>query len=69
MASIAINSASVAAASVKATPARPSFFSRVLQAMVESRQRKAAIEARRVMALLGQPREELDYALLPFRGE
>jgi hypothetical protein len=69
MATIAINTASVAASTVKHAHSRKSFFGRILQAMIESRQRKAEIEARRVLALIGQPREELDYALLPFRGE
>jgi hypothetical protein len=48
---------------------RPTFFGRVLQAMIESRQRKAEIEIRRSQAVVGDRKQNLDYFLLPFSGE
>jgi len=50
-------------------PARRSFFSRLVDAMIESRMRQAQIEIRRARAMIGEPNEKLDYALLPFAGE
>ncbi len=50
-------------------PARRSFFSRLIDAMVESRMRKAQIEIRRAQAMVADPKSKLDYALLPFAGE
>lgn len=50
-------------------PARRSFFSRLIDAMVESRMRKAQIEIRRARTMIGEPKEKLDYAMLPFAGE
>jgi DNA-binding FadR family transcriptional regulator len=50
-------------------PAKPSFFKRLVAAMAESRRRQAEIIIRQHLALRGEPRERLDYALLPFAGE
>jgi hypothetical protein len=49
--------------------AKPGFFGRVMAAMIESRQRKAEIEVRRVRALIEDSKPRADYALLPFAGE
>ena len=49
--------------------AKPGFFSRLLNAMMESRMRRAQIEIRRAQAMVGEPKGKLDYALLPFAGE
>ncbi len=69
MATLTFNAASHAASRTVATEGKPSFFSRFLSAVAESRQRQAEIEIRRVRALLGEPNEQLDYAMLPFAGE
>jgi hypothetical protein len=69
MATATMNTAAAIDAATETTETRPSFFSRLLQAMIESRQRQAEIEVRRALALHGEPRERLDYALLPFAGE
>jgi hypothetical protein len=69
MATATMNTAASLEAAAQTTETRPSFFSRLLQAMIESRQRQAEIEVRRAMALHGEPKERLDYALLPFAGE
>jgi hypothetical protein len=57
-----------AVASVE-TPARRSFFSRLVDAMIESRMRRAQIDIRRAQAMVAEPKSKLDYALLPFAGE
>ncbi len=69
MATLTFNPLSLAESGSEATEAKPSFFSRFLGALAESRQRQAEIEIRRVRALYGEPNEKLDYALLPFAGE
>ena len=50
-------------------PARRSFFSRLVDAMMESRMRRAQVDIRRAQAMVGEPKSKLDYALLPFAGE
>ncbi len=57
-----------AVAPIKA-PARRSFFSRLIDAMIESRMRRAQVEIRRAQAMVADPKSKLDYALLPFAGE
>ncbi len=47
----------------------PSFFGRFIRAVQDSNRRRAEIAIRQHMALIGEGRERLDYALLPFRGE
>jgi hypothetical protein len=69
MATVAINSLSFASAAVSDVAAKPSFFGRFMRAVAESRQRQAEIEIRRVRALIGEPKDRLDYAMLPFAGE
>jgi hypothetical protein len=69
MATLAFNSISAVEAAVPAAEAKPSFFGRFLHALAESRQRQAEREIRRVRALYGEPKERLDYAMLPFSGE
>jgi hypothetical protein len=69
MATATMNTTAALDAAIPTTETRPSFFSRLLRAMIESRQRQAEIEVRRAMALYGEPKEKLDYALLPFAGE
>jgi hypothetical protein len=69
MATLAFNSSSLVETAAEAATSRPSFFGRLLQAMMESRQRQADIEVRRAMALYGEPKDRLDYAMLPFAGE
>ena len=69
MATLAINTASFAETAGDTAAAKSSFFGRLLQAMMESRQRQADIEVRRAMALYGEPKDRLDYAMLPFAGE
>jgi hypothetical protein len=54
--------------SVKATGKR-SFFTRLIDAMIESRMRRAQFEIRRAQAMVGEPKDRLDYAMLPFAGE
>ncbi len=48
---------------------KPSFFKRLVAAVMASNQRRAEIAIRQHLALIGEPRERHDYALLPFRGE
>ena len=50
-------------------PVKPGFFTRLLNAVIASNRRRAEIELRRHLTLIGEPRERMDYALLPFRGE
>ena len=69
MATLAFNTSTFAGAAAKTIAAKPSFFGRLLQAMMESRQRQADIAVRRAMALYGEPKDRLDYAMLPFAGE
>lgn len=72
MATLTFNTASAVDAAPKAAPAasaKPSFFSRFVQAVMASNQRRADIAIRQHLALIGEPRERHDYALLPFRGE
>jgi hypothetical protein len=69
MATATMHTTAALEADIPTTETRPSFFSRLLQAMIESRQRQAEIEVRRAMAMYGEPKEKLDYALLPFAGE
>ena len=69
MTTITANAAAALEAVADDRPARPSFFRRLGDAIVESRRRRAEIEVRRALAIMGEPRERLDYALLPFRGE
>jgi len=76
MASFTLN-APAALETVIRSGSRRDFFLRAISdrlgkigvAMMASRQRRADIEIRRVMALRGEPRERFDYALLPFAGE
>jgi hypothetical protein len=65
MATLAFNTSSFA----ETTSTKPSFFGRLLQAIMESRQRQADIAVRRAMAQYGESKERLDYAMLPFAGE
>jgi hypothetical protein len=69
MATLAFNTSAFAETNVETASAKPSFFGRLLKAMMESRQRQADIEIRRAMALYGEPKDRLDYAMLPFAGE
>jgi hypothetical protein len=69
MATLAFNTGTFAETAAKTVAAKPSFFGRLLQAMMESRQRQADIAVRRAMALYGEPKDRLDYAMLPFAGE
>ena len=69
MSSLTFNSPLAASSVSAAKPAKPSFFARLTEAMIESRMRKAEIEIRRARAMIGEPRDTLDYALLPFAGE
>ena len=57
------------AASPAERVAKPGFFSRMLNAMMESRMRRAQIDIRRAQAMAAEPKSKLDYALLPFAGE
>ena len=56
-------------APAKARSDKPSFFGRFIKAVMAANERRAEIAIRRHLALIGEPRERLDYALLPFRGE
>ncbi len=47
----------------------PSSSAASSRAVMASNQRRAEIAIRRHLTLIGEPRERLDYALLPFRGE
>jgi hypothetical protein len=49
--------------------ARPGFFARLMAAHIASRQRKANIEIRKVLAHMDSRSKTLDYAMLPFNGE
>ncbi len=69
MATLALNTSTFAETTGEAVTTNPSFFGRLLQAMMESRQRQADVEVRRAMALYGEPKDRLDYAMLPFAGE
>ena len=69
MATITANTAAALENVVSEPAARPSFLKRLGAAIIESRRRRAEIEVRRALALMGEPRERHDYALLPFRGE
>jgi hypothetical protein len=69
MATFALNPASIVETTAVASTGKPSFFGRFMDALVESRQRQAEREIRRVRALYGEPKERLDYAMLPFAGE
>jgi hypothetical protein len=69
MATLAFNTSTFAETTGETAVTKPSFFGRLLQAMMESRQRQADIEVRRAMVLYGEPKDRLDYAMLPFAGE
>jgi hypothetical protein len=62
------NAVSETASAGTAAP-KASFFSRLILAMQESRQRQAEIEIRRMRALVGDNDTGFKHALLPFRGE
>jgi len=55
-------------AAPRAQTVRPSFLKRLVDAMIASRQRRAEIEIRRRMPLIGGPLHNNDYALLPLGG-
>jgi hypothetical protein len=66
----ALEAAKYGVAAPAATVKGRSLFGRMMDAMIESRMRRAEIESRRVMAMLGQPKfNSTDYAMLPFQGE
>jgi hypothetical protein len=69
MTTLALNTSTFAETTDGTAAAKPSFFGRLLQAMMESRQRQANVAVRRAMALYGDPKDRLDYAMLPFAGE
>ena len=69
MSSLTFNPSLVASGVRAAKPVKPSFMSRISEAVYESRMRRAEIEIRRARAMIGEPRDHLDYALLPFAGE
>jgi hypothetical protein len=50
-------------------PAKQGFFARLVAAHIASRQRKADIEIRKVLAHMDSRSKTLDYAMLPFNGE
>jgi hypothetical protein len=62
-------------APVKANPAHasksvaPSVLHRLMDAVVESKRRRAEIEVRRVRALVTDNALTTDYAMLPFSGQ
>jgi hypothetical protein len=70
MTTITFNNVTTGVTAPKATAKSRSLFARFIDAVIESRQRQAEIEARRVMALIGEPKlKSADYAMLPFQGE
>ncbi len=69
MASLIIDRLDQLDAPQRAKSAKPSFFKRLVAAVAASNERRAEIALRRHLALIGEPRERHDYALLPFRGE
>ena len=69
MATLAFTTSTFSETKDETAATKSSFFARFLQAMMESRQRQADIEVRRAMALYGEPKDRLDYAMLPFAGE
>jgi hypothetical protein len=70
MTSITFDSATIASTkSLVVTVTKPSILTRISQAIMTSRQRKADIEIRRMRAVVEDGKMRLDYALLPFAGE
>ncbi len=69
MATVTLNQIAFAKSADRPASGKPSFFARIIQAMMESRQRQADREIRRVRAMIGEPKDRLDYAMLPFAGE
>jgi KaiC/GvpD/RAD55 family RecA-like ATPase len=58
------------AGGTKSAAVRPGIFQRVLNAVIESKRRRAEIEIRRVRAIIEDKKATVpDYALLPFAGE
>ncbi len=69
MASLIIDRLDQLDAPRQAQTTKPSFFKRLVAAVMASNQRRAEIAIRQHLALIGEPRERHDYALLPPRGE